>query len=281
MTLHAMPTRDIVALMNDDLLDVHRALNVAQPEITAFIDALVLRIREGGRLMYLGAGTSGRLGVLDASECPPTFQSDPGQIIGIIAGGDSALRRSSEHKEDDPDGARDAFDAYNLCELDTVLGIAAGGTTPFVIGGLEIAHVAGAMTGLLACATGGAISPAIDHRIEVLTGPEVLTGSTRLKAGTATKLVLNTITTTLFVELGSVYENLMVDLRVTNDKLHDRALRILMTLCPRIDRIEAGRILDEAQGDVKVAIVTIKRGIPATVARSLLDSADGRLETIV
>ncbi len=278
--------------MIDDQLSVQAALRGAAAALGRFIDALVPRMRGGGRLIYIGAGTSGRLGVLDASECPPTFQSDPDQIVGIIAGGDAALRRSSESKEDDPRGARDELDALALTDRDTLLGIAAGGTTPYVLGALELAKPHAAMTGLLTCALPSfrsltsdlgplTSSPLVDHLIVLDTGAELLTGSTRLKAGTATKVALNIITTTLFIQLGKVYSNLMVDLRATNAKLTDRAIRILMTLCPELSRAEAHRLLDAADGQLKIAIVMQRQSMDATEARKALESAAGIVSALL
>jgi N-acetylmuramic acid 6-phosphate etherase len=265
------------ALMIDDHRIVIEAANAARPALVAFLTALVPRMRAGGRLMYLGAGTSGRLGVLDASECPSTFQSDPGQIVGIIAGGDAALRRSSESMEDDFHGAAAALGELDLNASDTVLGIAAGGTTPYVLGGLRIGRAGGAMTGLLTCAPPAPRPEDCDHLMILETGPEILTGSTRLKAGSATKLALNIITTTLFVQLGKVYSNLMVDLRATNNKLTDRAIRVLVELCPELDRHAAMNLLHAADGQLKIAIVMQRRGVDAATAIRFLAQSDGWL----
>jgi N-acetylmuramic acid 6-phosphate etherase len=266
-----------IALMLDDHRAVYAAVDRARDSLTAFIEALAPRVREGGRLVYIGAGTSGRLGVLDASECPPTFQSDPGQIVGIIAGGDAALRRSSEAMEDDPNGAAAEFDRLSLHARDTVLGIAAGGTTPFVLGGLNLARQGGAMTALLCCATPAIDRSHIDHLILLDTGPELLTGSTRLKAGSATKLALNIITTTLFVQLGKVCSNLMVDLRATNAKLTDRAIRILLEFCPDVRREDAAEVLVRADGELKTAIVMQYCDLDASTAREQLARTGGSL----
>jgi N-acetylmuramic acid 6-phosphate etherase len=267
--------RECVLLINDADRQIADAVRASTDSITAFIEDLVPRMRGGGRLIYIGAGTSGRLGVLDAAECPPTFQTDPGQVIGIIAGGDPALRRSSEHREDDPRGVAPDFDRIGLTTEDMVLGIAAGGTTPYVLGGLRLAHERGAATGLLTCST-IETPPGVDHLIVVATGPEVITGSTRMKAGTATKLVLNTITTTTMVQLGKVYENLMVDLRATNDKLRDRAARIVSELTD-LDRTAALSLLDAAGGHVKTALVMHGNAVTCEVARERLERAEGRL----
>jgi N-acetylmuramic acid 6-phosphate etherase len=266
--------------MIDDHRRVPDALHAARAELARFIDALVPRARRGGRLVYLGAGTSGRLGVLDAAECPPTFHADPNQIIGIIAGGDASLRRSSEGREDERDGAADALAALALGPDDCVLGIAAGGTTPYVLGALEIAGVAGAYTALLTCARAD-VDPPCDLVIHLDTGPELLTGSTRLKAGSATKLALNVITTTLFVQLGKVYSNLMIDLRATNDKLRDRAIRILRTFDSALSRGDAAAVLDRADGRLRTAIVMHARGVGRAEAERLIADAGGRVRQLI
>ncbi|MHC4129442.1 MAG: N-acetylmuramic acid 6-phosphate etherase [Planctomycetota bacterium] len=266
--LDALDTAACVELIVEDHRAVAEAVAAASGALAAFIDRLVPRLRAGGRLIYLGAGTSGRLGVLDAAECPPTFQSRPEQVIGVIAGGDAALRRSSEAREDDP---RD----------DTVVGIAAGGTTPYVLGALELAKAAGALTALVTCVRPEPAPVGCDHLIVLDTGPELLTGSTRLKAGSATKLALNIISTTVFVQLGKVYSNLMVDLKATNAKLTDRAIRVLIELCPQLSRQQAAALLDGADRSVKTAIVMERLGADAATARRLLDEHEGMLRPIV
>jgi N-acetylmuramic acid 6-phosphate etherase len=309
LALDAMDARAIVDLMIDDHAAVIDALREGAAALAKFIDDLVARMQRGGRLIYLGAGTSGRLGVLDASECPPTFQSDPAQVVGIIAGGDAALRKSSEGKEDEADGAREALAALKLTGDETVLGIAAGGTTPYVLGGLGIAKASGATTGLLTCSRVEAIDdstvttlraqptgsqssignrqssipshPPIDHLIVLLTGPEVLTGSTRLKAGSATKLALNIITTAAFVRLGKTYSNLMVDVRATNQKLADRAIRILVEVCPELTREGAADLLGRAGGSLKAAIVMQRLDADVTQAQGMLREHQGSLRAIL
>ena len=276
-TLDAREVRGIVDLMIDDHNAVTQAVRGGTPALTAFIEELVERMHHAGRLIYVGAGTSGRLGVLDASECPPTFQSDPAQVVGLIAGGDSALRQSSEGKEDDPDGARCDLEGLKLHEQDTVLGIAAGGTTPYVLGALRLAKSHGAMTGLLTCAPPTSMPEDCDHLIVLRTGPEILTGSTRLKAGSATKLALNIITTAVFVRLGKAYSNLMVDLRATNQKLTDRAIRILMQVCSNLTREQAAEMLNNAGGGLKAAIVMQRLGVSHDAAEALLNAHQGRL----
>ena len=219
--------------------------------------------------------------MLDASEAPPTFQVDPGRVVGIIAGGDSALRVSSEEKEDDPRGALGELEALELTDDDTVLGLAAGGTTPYARGALAIAKElsAGCVTGLITCAR---VDPpaGCDHMIVLETGPEVVTGSTRMKAGTATKLALNTISTTLMIRSGRVYRNLMVDLRATNDKLRDRAARIVSTLTG-LEREASFELLSRARGGVKAAVVMQRLGVDVDEAERRLAEAGGRLERVI
>ncbi|HWB21114.1 MAG TPA: N-acetylmuramic acid 6-phosphate etherase [Phycisphaerales bacterium] len=272
---------DFLDLFLDDQREVFSAIASALPDISSFIVHLTHHVRAGGRLIYLGAGTSGRLGVLDASECPPTFQSDPHQIIGIIAGGDASLRKSSEGLEDDPHGADAALTEFNLTHNDCVLGIAAGGTTPYVLGGLEFASHTGAFTALLTCAFPPVRNDFINLTMVLSTGPELLTGSTRLKAGTATKIVLNMITTCLFTQLGKVHSNLMVDVRATNLKLRDRACRIIMQICPELGRQQAIDLLQSADGEVKTAIVMHHRKLDSLPARRLLAQHAGSLRAIL
>ncbi len=277
--LDQMSVAELFDAINRADASVSQAVALARPSIVAFIEDAAPRFVSGGRLVYLGAGTSGRLGVLDASECPPTFQVEPGRVIGLIAGGDSALSRSSESKEDDPAGAIPELDALALTEQDTVLGIAAGGTTPWVRGGLTHASARAGCVGLLTCTP---VDPpaGVGHHLVVRTGPEVLTGSTRMKAGTATKMVLNLISTALMVRSGRVYENLMVDLRATNDKLRDRAVRII-TEVTGVDRDRAAALLSAASGETKVAILMEMCAIDAAEARARLTSCRGHLRDAI
>ncbi|MBU3729458.1 MAG: N-acetylmuramic acid 6-phosphate etherase [Phycisphaerales bacterium] len=272
----ALGVREAVDAMVEDHAQMLGAVSAASGSLSAFIEALVPRMREGGRLMYVGAGTSGRLGVLDASECPPTFRSDPSQVVGIIAGGDSSLRRSSEGREDEPEGAREELERLAIGPRDTLLGIAAGGTTPYVLGAIRIAHARGAATALLTCAPRD-VPPCCDALITVDTGPEIVTGSTRLKAGSATKLALNIITTVAFARLGKVHGNLMVDLAATNDKLVDRALRVMREIAPELSREQAFALLRDAGGHVKVALVMHVHGCGAADARMRIDACGGSL----
>ncbi len=271
-------TLEQVRLMADDHAAVHRSVQDAAPAIAAFIDALVPRMRGGGRLFYCGAGTSGRLGVLDASECPPTFCSDPSQVIGIIAGGDAALRRSSERREDDPQGIQSELDAHSFGSQDALVAIAAGGTTPYAVGALEQARARGGLTAFIVCSPLHRVV-VCDHLILLATGPEVLTGSTRLKAGSATKLALNCISTVVFTRLGKVHGNLMVDLAATNDKLVDRAIRTLRMIDPSLEREDASALLGAAGGRLKVAILMHARALSRDDAVARLAAADGVLRT--
>jgi N-acetylmuramic acid 6-phosphate etherase len=278
MELDRLDVGSCLRLINAEDATVAGAVERAIPAIEGFVAALESRMRAGGRLIYLGAGTSGRLGVLDASECPPTFCTEPGMVVGVIAGGDAALRRSSEGREDERDGAAPALEQLRVSPDDGLLGIAAGGTTPFVLGGVEWARQRGALTGLLTCAPCGIDEAArvAQHPIIIDTGPEVLTGSTRMKAGTATKMALNMITTTVMVRLGKVYENLMVDVRATNDKLTDRAARIIVELTGA-SRERAFELLEEAGGSLKVGVVMQRRGLGAAEASELLARCDESL----
>jgi N-acetylmuramic acid 6-phosphate etherase len=274
-----LSTLEMLGIINDEDATIAASVRAVLPQVAAVVDAVAERFARGGRLFYVGAGTSGRLGVLDASECPPTFSVEPGLFVGLIAGGDSALRKSSESSEDSPEaGARD-LEAFALGEHDTVIGIAASGRTPYVVGALAYGAECRALTVALTCAGGGEhasrMAALAEFAIEMATGPEVLTGSTRMKAGTATKLVLNMISTGVMIRLGAVYGNLMVNVQPTNGKLVDRAERIIVeaTGC---GREEAARLL-ELGGSVKTAIVMQVRGLGRAEAESLLAARGGRL----
>ncbi len=261
-------TLEILATINQQDQQAPRVVGQAAPAIAALVDDLALRFGAGGRLVYFGAGTSGRLGVLDASECPPTFHCDPDEVVGLIAGGDAALRVSSEGMEDDPGGAAADFERLGLGVNDMAVGIAASGSTPYVIGGLSLARQRGAGTGLIRCAP-GALSVDVDHVITLPVGPEVVAGSTRMKAGTATKLALNMITTSLMIRLGKTWGNLMVDLKATNEKLMSRAIRMLMDYCG-VDQARARSLIDKASGKVKLAIVMARRNVGLEEAERIL-----------
>jgi len=284
MDLHTQSVAELVQTINREDRDVALALKRAGARLTRFIEAAESGFVAGGRLVYVGAGTSGRLGVLDASEAPPTFQVEAGRVVGIIAGGDGALRKSSEGAEDDPRGAWDALRGLNLNERDAVIAIAAGATTPYAIGALEFCKTqieAGSrpLTCMLTCAKVEAPEHA-DHMVVLNTGPEVIAGSTRMKAGTATKLALNTISTTLMVRAGRVYQNLMVDLKASNAKLRDRAARIVGTLTG-VPRDDALKLLEACDGEVKVAVVAKRLGISAGAAREALARNQMRLDRVL
>ncbi len=276
MRLDSMSIEEALKLMNQQDRIAVEAVAKVRPAVAAAVRLVSKALSSGGRLFYVGAGTSGRLGVLDASECPPTFSTDPEMVQGIIAGGEQAMFRAQEGAEDCAEDGAAAMDQRLVGDKDVVCGIAAGGTTPFVWGALRRARELGAKTIFLTCVDGIPDEPQVDVVIRPVTGPEVLTGSTRLKAGTATKLVLNQITTISMVQLGKVYENLMVDLRATNQKLWDRGARIISTITG-LPRDESMKLLREADGHVKLAIVMHQRKLPLAQASALLKRSEGRL----
>jgi N-acetylmuramic acid 6-phosphate etherase len=272
---------EIVDLIGAEDATVPAAVAKARVEIARTIDLIESAFRLGGRLIYVGAGTSGRLGVLDAAECPPTFGTPPEMVVGVIAGGSPALVRSVEGAEDDVEAARREMDQLQAGGPDMVVGIAASGTTPFVQAALTRAHDRGAKTGFLSCTQPPAqLRTVCDVFITVLVGPEIVTGSTRMKAGTATKLVLNTLTTGAMIRLGKVYGNLMVDLRAWNEKLVDRSQRIVMETTG-LDRSAARAVIEAAEGSVKTAIVMARRKVAKSEAERLLTEHAGRLRPIV
>lgn len=274
MTLDQMSALELVTVMNREDHKVPEAIASALPQIASTVEVVEQAFRKGGRLFYLGAGTSGRLGVLDASECPPTFGVDPGMVVGLIAGGDRALRFPIEGAEDDRSlGKQDLVD-HNLVPSDVVIGIAASGRTPYVLGALDYAHSIGCKTAAVACNLHSAIGQAADIAIEVSVGPEVLTGSTRLKAGSAQKMILNMITTGAMVRTGKAYQNLMVDVVQSNEKLRTRAENIVMAATD-VSCEQARRTIDEANGKVKLAITMILTGKDAASAQALLDQSGG------
>ena len=270
-----LPTVELLRLINDEDAKVAAAVAAVLPETSKAIDDIAGRFAEGGRLFYIGAGTSGRLGVLDASECPPTFSVPPTLFQGIIAGGDSALRKSSEGSEDSPEQGASDLAARGFAATDTLVGIAASGRTPYVLGALAHARNVGALTIALTCVPDSPMAAAADISIAPLTGPEVLTGSTRLKAGTATKLVLNMLSTGVMIRTGAVYGNLMVNVQTTNAKLIDRAQRILMTTTG-LDRPSAATLLEQA-GSVKTAIVMQKLSLGRPDAAAAISAHRGSL----
>jgi N-acetylmuramic acid 6-phosphate etherase len=275
--IDTLSTQAIVDLINAEDMNVPQAVATQRESIAAAVDMIVERFREGGRLFYVGAGTSGRLGVLDASECPPTFGVKPSLVQGIIAGGRRALVRSIEGAEDHPEDGAAAIDARRVGPQDTVVGLAACGVTSFVHGALKRARQIGAGTIFVTCAPEAVKSIPAEIIINPVVGPEVITGSTRMKAGTATKLVLNTLTTTAMIKLGKVYGNLMVDLKAVNRKLRDRSMRIVMEVTG-LSRLKANALLARAQGRVKPAIVMHFRGADYRQALAILDACNESLQ---
>ncbi len=274
--LDLLSTRDIVGRMNAEDALVADAVAAELDQIAMAVDRIVAAFEAGGRLIYVGAGTSGRLGVLDASECPPTFSVPPAMVVGLIAGGDHALRHPVEDAEDDADQGAADLDAIQLTARDVVVGIAVSGTTPYVFGALHHARAIGAGTVALSCNPGSPIAALADIAISPIVGPEALTGSTRLKSGTAQKMVLNMLTTASMVRRGKVYGNLMVDLSVSNRKLADRARGIVQdaTGC---DATTAVRMLEDSGNRVKLAILMTLTGLDAATGEAALDAEDGFL----
>ena len=279
--LDELSTPELLQVINDEDDKVAAAVRAELPNIARAVDAIAERFGRGGRLFYIGAGTSGRLGVLDASECPPTFSVDAKLVQGLIAGGDRALRLSSEHSEDSPEeGARDleaaGFGAEPGSAQDTLVGIAASGRTPYVLGAVACARQRGALTVGLSCVPGSALAQAADIAITPATGPEILTGSTRLKAGTATKLVLNMLSTSVMVRTGATFGNLMVNVRPTNAKLVDRAERIIAA-ATGCDPNAAAELLRASGMNVKAAIVMHRLTLGREAAEERLARAGGVL----
>ena len=274
LNLDELSIDELLATMNAEDARVPAAVAAALPAIGRAVRAAADALRAGGRLIYFGAGTSGRLGVLDAAECPPTFGADPNQVIGLLAGGQGAMFKAVEGAEDSAElGAAD-LEAIELSAADIAVGIAASGRTPYVIGGLDYAREIGAATVSIACNPGAEVGRHADVSIEVDNGPEVLTGSTRLKSGTSQKLILNMISTATMVRLGKVYGNLMVDVRPTNEKLVSRAIGIVAA-ATGCDAETARQALADADNHAKTAIVAILCGIDSEAARARLAGADG------
>ena len=278
--LDMMSALEIVTLMNQEDRKVCLAIEEVLPEISKLVDVVAATFEKGGRLIYMGAGTSGRLGVLDASECPPTYGVSPDMVVGIMAGGDYALRNDVVGDEDKPELGKQNLIENNLTKNDVVVGIAASGRTPFVIGGLEYAKELGCTTAAIACNKGSAIGKIADIAIEAEAGPEVLTGSTRLKAGTTQKMILNMITTASMVRCGKAYQNLMVDVVQSCDKLCVRIENIVMD-ATGVSREEARAAIDEADQSAKLAITKILTGTDVVTARELLDQAKGHVRTAI
>ncbi|MEC1475920.1 N-acetylmuramic acid 6-phosphate etherase [Bacillus haynesii] len=275
--IHQAETIDMLKIMNDEDKTVAEAVQQVLPDVKTAVDYAVGSLKKGGRIIYIGAGTSGRLGVLDAAECPPTFSISPESVIGIMAGGEKALHQAVEGAEDHEAFGRRDLEAVNLSNNDTVIGIAASGRTPYVLGALKYAKETGAKTVSLTCNENSAISQAADHSIEIVVGPEVIAGSTRMKAATAHKMILNMISTAAMIKMGKVYENLMVDVKVSNDKLKERAIRIIQTVTG-VPKETAAQALEKSNNQVKTAIIMLKTNEDAASAEKLLQKSEGDIE---
>ena len=274
--IDTLPSAQILEVINREDRKVAEAVAAAIPAIARAVDTIVAAMESGGRLFYIGAGTSGRLGVLDAAECPPTFSAPPDLVQGIIAGGEAALARATETTEDDPRiGARDLLDR-GFAARDVLVGIAASGRTPYVLGAVAEARRLGAVTIGISCTPGSELSRAVAIAIEALPGPEIVAGSTRMKAGTATKLILNMLSTATFIRRGFVFGNLMVNVQPKNSKLRDRARRIVAKAA-QISAERAAEALDAAGGSVRVAIVMERAQVGRQEAEKMLAAAGGRV----
>lgn len=278
--LDQMSSLELVDLFNQEDEKTLAAIGVARESLASAIDLIANALQGGGRLFYIGAGTSGRLGVLDAAECPPTFCTPPELVQGIIAGGAGALLRSSEALEDNPEDGEDAINQHQVTSLDVVVGITAGGTTPYVHGALKAARQRGAKTVMIACVPQEQVPADVDIDIRLLVGPEILAGSTRLKSGTVTKMALNILSTSVMVKLGKVYGNRMIDVSVTNSKLQDRALRILQDLT-QINREQAQSLLDQSGNSVKLALLMHWTGLDQRAGTELLTLHQGNLRQAI
>jgi N-acetylmuramic acid 6-phosphate etherase len=275
MHMDELNTQQILELINAEDAKVAGAVKAEIPHITRVVDEAISRLRSGGRLIYAGAGTSGRMGIVDAAECPPTFGTDPNQILAVIAGGPQAVFRAQEGAEDKPENGAQAMDELHVTERDLVIGIAASKRTPYVLGALELAHAIGAYTVLLTTNPRESVTyPYLSETICPVVGPEVLMGSTRMKSAVAQKMVLTMITTTIMVRMGKVYENMMVDLQQTNKKLEERSKRIVM-IATGCDYARASELLEQSAGHVKTAIVMEKGHVDQATAREALASSDG------
>ncbi|MEY4969947.1 MAG: hypothetical protein RLZZ277_178 [Actinomycetota bacterium] len=274
--LDAMSVSELLQAMNENDAEVPKAVAAVLPAIEDAIEGIVDRMMRGGRLIYIGAGTSGRLGVLDAAECGPTFSVGDDEVLAFIAGGEKALRKPAEGAEDNPDLAISDLKSITIGELDTVVGIAASGRTPYVVGGLEYAKSVGALTVSISCNPNSVAGSVAEHAIDIDSGPELLAGSTRLKSGTAQKLVLNMISTVTMVRLGKTFGNLMVDLQISNEKLQDRAVRII-SKATGATKSEATQALIDSGHQVKVAILMILLHIDAATASERLSASSNRI----
>lgn len=278
--IDTLPTLDMLTLINDEDQKVALAVRGELPNVAIAVDAITARMQRGGRLVYIGAGTSGRLGVLDASECPPTFGTPPGLVVGLIAGGSAALTEAVEGAEDDWQSGTRQIAELDVNENDSVVGIAASGRTPYAIGGLQEAKKRGALTISIACNRPSSLEGMAEIGITPVVGPEVVSGSTRLKAGTAQKMVLNMISTAVMIRLGKTYSNLMVDVQPTNVKLRHRARRIVAE-ATGLDLQRADKILSDCNGEVKTAIVAILAGVSPETARMRLRQTGGYVRNAI
>lgn len=275
-----LETKDIVRLINDEDKKVAFAVEKEIPNISEAVEVIYKKIKKGGRLIYIGAGTSGRLGILDASECPPTFGVDPSMVQGLIAGGDKAIRDAVEGAEDNKKGAIKQLNDIDFNEKDVLVGIAASGRTPYVIGGLEYAKEIGSPTIAVTCNPDSEVSTVADISISPVVGPEVIAGSTRMKAGTAQKMVLNMLTTSTMIKLGKVYKNLMVDLQAKNEKLVERCKNIVVKVT-NVEKETATKYLEKTNYNVKLAIFLLKTGLEISEARKILKENEGHLSSAI
>lgn len=277
MDIDKVDTLGIITMINEEDKKVALAVEKAKADIARAVDAIADRLKRGGRLIYMGAGTSGRLGIVDASECPPTYGVDPELVQGVIAGGYGAIFKSVEGAEDDAELGKKDLIERKVTSLDVVCGIAASGRTPYVIGGMKYAREVGAAVVCVTMNPESDMAKLADYPISVVVGPEAIMGSTRMKAGTAQKMVLNMLTTATMIKLGKVYSNLMVDLKATNEKLMARSKRIVM-LATGTDEDNASRVLKETNYDVKLAIFIILTGLDINTARDILNKNDGYIQ---
>lgn len=280
MDIDRCSTLEIVEKINTEDRKAAEAVASQKVQIAEIIDRVSERLVKGGRMIYIGAGTSGRLGVLDASECPPTYGVSPEVVMGLIAGGENAMFKAKEGAEDDPDLAVADLKALNLNENDSVIGLAASGRTPYVIGGLDYARSIGAYTGAVSCVSNAEISAHADTAVEAVTGAEVVTGSTRMKAGTAEKMICNMISTGCMIRYGKVYENLMVDVQPTNEKLVQRAQRIIAQAV-RCEADKAAQLFDESGRDVKIAIIMGVGNLSVDQAHERLSLSNGNVHDAI
>ena len=280
MNIDLMSTEEIITVINQEDTLVPNVLARQVPNVSEVVDKIVAAFKQGGRLIYVGAGTSGRLGIIDASECPPTYGTDPGMVVGIIAGGKEAMTEAIEGVEDDKQQGQTDMEEISLSAKDVLVGIAASGRTPYTIGALEYAKQLGAVTVSVVCSKDSEMEQVSDYTIAAVVGPEVITGSTRMKAGTAQKLILNMLSTASMIKMGKVYGNLMVDVQMTNKKLHSRAVNIVKMATGASDE-EATAAIKEQNYHTKAAILQIITGLKGTEAKDLLDKHDGYLREAI